>query len=199
MPKIGEIRHGREINRARTQKYIWSTCVDCGKERWVQLSHGTCPNPRCRSCASKRNTFYSGNKNHFWRGGRRQKESGYIQILLSKDDFFYPMATKQDYVLEHRLIMAKYLGRCLLSWEIVHHKGTKYPQGSIENRGDNRIENLELLPTSKYHMPSMRWQEEINKLSKRIRQLEARITLVEAENIILSGHPVKLEIKDGTG
>ena len=80
-----------------------------------------------------------------WKGGRRT-EGGYIYIRLAKDDFFSPMAKKAyGYVAEHRLAMAKHLGRCLHPWESVHHKGTKYPLGSIENKQDNRFENLQLL------------------------------------------------------
>ncbi len=59
--------------------------------------------------------------------------------------------------------MAQYLNRCLLPWEIVHHKN------GIKD--DNRIENLELLPTIRQHMPSRRWQQELAKRDKRIDEL----------------------------
>ncbi len=78
--------------------------------------------------------------------GRIVRSDGYIDIWLSPNDFFYPMAhcgngrkggTK--YVLEHRLVIAQHLGRCLQPWEGVHHRN------GIKD--DNRIENLELLLT----------------------------------------------------
>ena len=108
--------------------------------------------------------------------GRLVRPDSYIDIWLSPDDFFYPMAHLGNglnggtkYVLEHRLIMAKHLNRCLLPWEIVHHRnGVK---------DDNCLENLELFTSRGKHNTQL--NQYIKKLEKenailreRIRQLK---------------------------
>ena len=143
MPDIGEIRKGPEIGRAKKTKWMWHACVFCGKQRWVQIKRGVPEKIRCKSCAGRQSDDHR-EKSVAWKGGRIKDKQGYIMIYLNPNDFFFPMARHDGYVLEHRLVMAKHLGRCLHAWEIVHHKGTKYPLGSIENKSDNRIENLEL-------------------------------------------------------
>ncbi len=130
--------------------YTFAPCQNCGTERRVQLLGGQPRKKLCRSCArlghhhSKETIAkISGENSSSWKGGRQNNGDGYITIKLQPDDFFYPMADKRGYVLEHRLVVAKALGRCLQSWEIVHHKGQRYT--GIENRSDNRYpENLEL-------------------------------------------------------
>lgn len=48
MPEIGEIKVARQSHH----KYIWSACVDCGKERWVELRRGKPLFCRCLSCGA---------------------------------------------------------------------------------------------------------------------------------------------------
>lgn len=167
MPEIGEIQIGSKFRSYKDgSKYIWHACVDCGKERWVRLKGGR---TRCNSCAAKKRDF-KGDKHPGWKGGRITHR-GYVFIKLTPDDFFFPMAPKIRYVPEHRLVMAKSLNRCLLPWEVVHHKGTKYPLGSIENRSDNRRENLELLGSDGRHNKMLdKWCRKLQKENAQLRQ-----------------------------
>lgn len=77
-----------------------------------------------------------GNKNYSWKGGRRIEKRGYVMIWLTPNDPFYAMANKAHYIREHRLVMAKHLGRSLSPLEIIHHIN--------RIKGDNRLENLKL-------------------------------------------------------
>ena len=133
-------------------------CEKCGTPRMTRVTKGV---PRSRICLRC-----------YRQGARRILTSrGYVHIRLSKDDFFYPMChNKLDdcqwgVIYEHRLVMAKHLGRCLTKEEVVHHKnGVK---------SDNRLENLELLPNSIYHVSDSLLRKEVIGLRKKVAELES--------------------------
>lgn len=108
MPEIGEIRKAIEIGYEGTHIYIWTACIDCGKERWVQSTKGKPDYLRCVGCSNRKNRNY-------WKGGRVINSDGYILVWVDKNSPFASMRCKRIYVLEHRLVMAKHLGRCLES------------------------------------------------------------------------------------
>ena len=156
MPEIGEIKTGKNY-----QKFIWSACEICGKERWVMLRFGQPRNIRCIHCVDKTlmplgrkfqkgHSEPRGEKHPHWKGGRTILD-GYVYLYLSPDDFFFPMVCKRGsyggYVREHRLVVAKALGRCLQPWEIVHHKNgirkdNRYPENlGLTTRGSHTIEH----------------------------------------------------------
>lgn len=147
MPKLGEIEKGRNIGQTSGMPFIWVACEECGKERWVRLDrYEQGKYHKCRSCSSRYCLveLHKINKRlGNWKGGRSIDRQGYVHILIEEeDDFFASMRHTNGYVLEHRLVIAKKLGRCLQAWEIVHHKGVRY-QGK-ENKSDNLEDNLEL-------------------------------------------------------
>ena len=80
-----------------------------------------------------------GPAHHSWNGGR-SVHGGYVRVKLPDDDPMAVMRTASGYVLEHRLVMARKLGRPLLSGEQPHHKNLV--------RSDNDPGNLELWLTS---------------------------------------------------
>ncbi len=175
MPTIGEIRIGREIGRGNGVKYIWHACVDCGALRWVQCCGNTSTHLRCVPCSVKIRPKRFGVECCHWKGGRIEEKKGYIYIRVYPNNFFASMANKAGYVLEHRLIMAKHLGRCLYRWEIVHHKGKRHK--GILNKSDNLIDNLQLIGDDRH--------KQITVLERKIELQSQRIIQLEAEMILL--------------
>ena len=176
MPKIGEVKRGKEVGIRSRNKFVWVACKNCGRERWVQINYGKpMMGLRCKSCRSR------GSNNNQWKGGKVLTKDGYLRIWLPSTDFFFPMTAKGrgkfgGYVLEHRLVVAKHLNRCLLPWEMVHHKGAKFPLGSIEDKQDNRYpENLQLVSDKRYHMVDAMAKAYIRRLERRINELEKRL------------------------
>jgi hypothetical protein len=131
MAEIGQIKKASELGfKDKTHKYIWLLCPHCGKGKWTRIEKGqpsTDATKQCRCNAVRSHT-----------NGRLGVilDRGYVCIKLEASDFFYPMATRYGWLREHRLVMARALGRLLQHWEVVHHKnGIK---------SDNRLDNLEL-------------------------------------------------------
>ncbi|HUU64131.1 MAG TPA: HNH endonuclease [Dehalococcoidia bacterium] len=138
------VRYGRELGFTglkASRRFVWRVCKICEEGSWIREDGFR---EICKIC-SIREIFKSwlaksgnqkGNANPNWKGGQTVDNHGYTLIRLHPDHPFYPMAKSNGYVPEHRLIMAKKLGRCLESWEIVHHIDGK--------RGHNSEMNLEL-------------------------------------------------------
>jgi hypothetical protein len=97
----------------------------------------------------------SGSLHKGWKGGRLLNKDGYVEIYSPG----HPNSKKHThYILEHRLVMEKMLGRFLSKKEVVHHKnGVKT---------DNRPENLEVFESNAKHLAATlkgqvpRWSEE---------------------------------------
>lgn len=116
MPEFGEIRKAREIGKKGSNKYIWTACIDCGTGRWALLSKGKPAWLRCQSCGGKLHpeSVRRGPDSPNWKEGSKYHGKKYLTVRIRRDDFFYPMAEKDGAVMLHRLLMAKYLKRCLL-------------------------------------------------------------------------------------
>jgi len=161
--EVGIVKRAKEIGKKGTNKYIWVGCPECGVHRWVSYLFFIKGKYRlrgmCASCAISKAKIKRGKGSH--------DSQGYILIHVPKTNPFYPMATKKNGIREHRLVMAKFLGRCLRPWEVVHHKN------GIKD--DNRIENLELMPSQKSHLVDLKTKSYIRALEDKIKKLEASL------------------------
>src|SRR3990167_4342364 len=180
MPQVGEISKGHQIGKKTNMKCIWHACIDCGEGRWVQLNKERPVHNVCNSCSAKRKVnkgIFKGENNPAWKGGKYKDARGYVLVWLKLSNPFYPMAqAKHGYVKEHRLIMAKHLGRCLQRQEVVHHKNGV--------RDDNRLENLQLFASVTLHnsLPKYRVQQlhkEISELKQLIEEQTKQIKLLQ--------------------
>ena len=79
-----------------------------------------------------------GEKNPMWKGGRHNDGHGYIRINLGG----------KKYIMEHRYIMEKHLGRKLEKWEHVHHIDG--------NKKNNNLKNLIVMKKSQHHKLHLR-------------------------------------------
>ena len=160
--EIGDTKRGKEIGyKSLHTQYIWLACNCCGKERWVNFYRTKHPNYTgcCVSCMARSKKFWTGENHWNWKGGK------YLATysLVRCPNEFSSMANAGGYVLEHRLIMAKYLGRPLANTEVIHHLN------GVPT--DNRKENLVIVDSNSHERHTLN-----NLLKVRIRQLELVIS-----------------------
>ena len=176
-PVEGDLKRSSDLGLKGKAIMMWHHCVICGKGRWV-IKRNDRNWDRCHSCAQYKESATG------WKGGRFITYRGYVWIWVDNKDFFFPMARKKSgrntaYIPEHRLVMAKHLGRNLQVWEHVHHKnGVKT---------DNRIENLELTTNGQHSIDHNKGYRDgyakglVDGRDKQIRELLIRIESLEKQ------------------
>lgn len=166
------------------------TWVEEGRTlRWIAEQVGTCDQHISRLCRkhgieTRPRGPRPGEGNGAWTGGRRVDRDGYILLWVA--DHPHARQSRQrvhsraGYVLEHRLVMERVLGRFLDPSEVVHHRNGV--------NDDNRPENLELFSSNSDHLrheltgkcPS--WSEE-GRGNIRAAHVGAKRTEAQRENI----------------
>lgn len=89
-----------------------------------------------------------------WKGGRFVNRRGYVEVL-DRDN---PMAKQSGYVLEHRLVVAKVLGRPLRPEEVVHHRD--------RNLQNNHPDNLEHYEDQSAHVQTCHKTHVVHRISE---------------------------------
>ena len=159
---------GKPVFKDRDPWYYSHLCPSCGKPAWHQRKD---LHRACRACAYKARNGARGERHGNWKGGRYTHAGGYVFVFVPEDDPYRPMAHERGYVLEHRLVMAQQIGRCLSIGEIVHHING--------NKQDNRPENLELLPHNADHLPYITLQREVAILKTKVANQDKEIKLLK--------------------
>lgn len=134
------------------------------------MYRGNLTPPRCHPCGAKHravakpNSWANREKHPRWKGGRHVTSGGYVQVVVPLTDPLITMADERGRIYEHRLVMARHLGRPLVSSELVHHLNG--------DKQDNRRVNLEIT-TRPAH--SAKHHEEVEHLRTRVQELEQQL------------------------
>lgn len=118
----------------------------CTAEEKANMSASWSPERRKRQ--AERMVGRVGKACYGWRGGKTTDGKGYVRVLVHNglDQDGRPL--RGEYLMEHRVVMEKILGRALEPCEHVHHKN--------QIKSDNRPENLEILIAAGPHNGTVR-------------------------------------------
>ncbi len=121
------------IMAAETYLVMRNICRDC----YISInSQNSKKATRCKSCSKK------DDKNGMYVNGTSTKSGPYVMIL--KTDHPSVKNNSSNYVMEHRLVVEKKLGRFLKPEEVVHHIDG--------NKRNNDINNLMVFKSSSEHL-----------------------------------------------
>jgi len=127
-PYIDELYFSKKYNKI-IRKNCYGKILRCKECNNIFFSYlVNIKNGRGLYCSKECINKYKNNPN--WKGGEVDSGYGYLMVL-QKD---HPYRNNRDYVMKHRIIVEKYIGRYLKSNEVVHHVN--------KNKKDNRIKNL---------------------------------------------------------
>lgn len=159
-------RRGREKKCKRCGKGFWIAPSNhareyCSKSCARSALNQTSANPAYRrDISGEKNPMYGrgrfGPKNTMygrrgaaaprWKGGRKIRKDGYV-LVKAPEGHPHPSDVSRagvQYILEHRLVMERALGRYLTSTEVVHHRDG--------NTSNNDLGNLELFADQAEHI-----------------------------------------------
>lgn len=161
----------RIVNTAKHRQQVPTKICDfCGKEFLGRSRNRTKDHYRhhycSRPCAQK---AHSGENSPHWTGGRTQRPDGYIDLCgpALVPEAYHSMLRKDGRVMEHRIVMAKSLGRPLEIWEVVHHKDGV--------RNHNALDNLELHSAHEHNGITAFENREIARLKREMKHLQHQL------------------------